>query len=191
MSLYRNRHYPLSDDWWDFKAPERLFDQFIGEPITGPHHPSVMYHHPMSMVPYYMRPVRRADSREADELGTGFSDVHNDAEQFAVRLDVSHFKPEEVTVSTTDNTLVVKAHHEEKLDEHGYIQRSFARKYVLPKECNLDQVKSQLSRDGVLTISTPKLAIEGKQERVIPISAAPNEEKKAKTKKQEAVMNGH
>lgn len=39
---------------------------------------------------------------------------------------------------------------------------------------------SQLSRDGVLTVSAPKLAVEGSSSRPIPIAAAPIEEKKKK-----------
>uniref|UniRef100_A0A914WXF0 SHSP domain-containing protein n=1 Tax=Plectus sambesii TaxID=2011161 RepID=A0A914WXF0_9BILA len=166
MAFYRNLPHHQWNHRWDSPAPEQLHNQFFGEPITGPHHPSVMYHHPLSVDPYYMHPVQHADACVAEELGTGFSDVHNDAKQFAVRLDVSHFKPEEVT-------------------------RSFVRKYSLPGECNLEQVKSQLSHDSVLTVSAPKVVIKGKPERLIPISAAPNEEKKDKSKKQQAIMNGH
>uniref|UniRef100_A0A914WT86 SHSP domain-containing protein n=1 Tax=Plectus sambesii TaxID=2011161 RepID=A0A914WT86_9BILA len=191
MAFCRHLPHLQWDNRWDSPAPERLYNQFYGEPITGPHHPSVMYHHPMSVAPYYMHPVQHTNACVAEELGTGFSDVHNDAKLFAVRLDVSHFKPEEVTVSTTGNTLVVKGEHQEKPDAHGYIQRSFVRKYSLPWECNLEQVKSQLSHDGVLTVSAPKVAIEGKPERHIPISAAPNEEKKDTVNKLQAMINGH
>uniref|UniRef100_A0A914WUN7 SHSP domain-containing protein n=1 Tax=Plectus sambesii TaxID=2011161 RepID=A0A914WUN7_9BILA len=186
MAFYRNIHHNQWDNRWDSPAPERLYDQFYREPLTGPRHPAVMFRHPMSMDPYYMHPVRCIDAYVAEELGTGFSDVHNDAKQFAVRLDVSRFKPEEVTVCTTGNTLLVKGEHQEELDAHGYTQRSFVRKYPLPGECNLKQIESQLSRDGVLTVSVPKVAIEGKPEHLIP-----NEEKKDKVNKLQAMMSGH
>lgn len=46
--------------------------------------------------------------------------------------------------------------HEEKQDEHGSISRHFIRKYMIPEQCDLDQVSSNLSSDGVLSISAPR-----------------------------------
>ncbi len=79
---------------------------------------------------------------------------------------------------TRDNILIVKGQHEEKADEHGSIERKFVRKYVLPKECNLEQLTGELSRDDVLIITAPKLAAEGRRERIIPVTSAPIDEKK-------------
>ena len=46
--------------------------------------------------------------------------------------------------------------------------RYFARKYTLPQGCNAENVLSNLSADGVLMITAPKLAIENK--RSVPIT---------------------
>lgn len=88
---------------------------------------------------------------------------------FQVSLDVQQFKPSEVTVKLQDNTVVIEGKHEEREDQHGYISRHFTRKYVLPKEVDIEQLASSLSSDGILTIKAPKkqAAIEG--ERVIQI----------------------
>lgn len=88
---------------------------------------------------------------------------------FQVSLDVQQFKPNEVTVKLQDNTVVIEGKHEEREDQHGYISRHFTRKYVLPKEVDIEQLASSLSSDGILTIKAPKkqAAIEG--ERVIQI----------------------
>lgn len=73
-----------------------------------------------------------------------------------VILDVQQFSPDEITVKTVDNHVVVEAKHEEKQDEHGYISRHFVRKYVLPPSHDLVNITSTLSSDGVLTITAPK-----------------------------------
>lgn len=73
-----------------------------------------------------------------------------------VILDVQQFSPDEITVKTVDNYVIVEAKHEERQDEHGYISRHFVRRYVLPSSHDLDNVTSTLSSDGVLTITAPK-----------------------------------
>lgn len=73
-----------------------------------------------------------------------------------VILDVQQFSPDEITVKTVDNHVIVEAKHEEKQDEHGYISRHFVRRYVLPPSHDLANVTSTLSSDGVLTITAPK-----------------------------------
>jgi crystallin alpha B len=50
-----------------------------------------------------------------------------------VNLDVHQFKPEEITVKTIENYVIIEGRHQEKEDEHGYIQRHFVRKYLLPE----------------------------------------------------------
>jgi len=105
-----------------------------------------------------------------DSKDTG-STVKCDKDGFHVNLDVQQFSPEEIQVKVVDNCVVVEGKHEEKQDEHGFISRHFVRRYAVPKEYKLDGIASKLSSDGVLTISAPKVeAIEGTQERVIPLT---------------------
>lgn len=61
----------------------------------------------------------------------------NNEKEFRVGLDVKHFRPEELKVTTKDNRIIVHARHEERPDEHGYIMRDFSRQYVLPKVLNV------------------------------------------------------
>ncbi|KRZ13097.1 Heat shock protein beta-1, partial [Trichinella zimbabwensis] len=82
-------------------------------------------------------------------------------------------EPEELTVKTTDNRLVITGRHEEKQDEHGFVKREFSRSYYLPQGVKPEQFVSNLSPDGKLIITAPKQAIEGSNERKIPITAAP------------------
>jgi len=74
---------------------------------------------------------------------------------FQVCLDVQKFAPNEISVKTIDNTVVVEAKHEERQDEHGYVSREFARRFTLPQGFNIKDVATQLSSDGILTIKAP------------------------------------
>lgn len=75
---------------------------------------------------------------------------------FQVSLDVQHFQPNEISVKTENNQVVVNAKHEEKRDDHGYISREFTRRYVLPEGFRNEDVTSTLSSDGVLTVKAPR-----------------------------------
>jgi HSP20 family molecular chaperone IbpA len=85
-------------------------------------------------------------------------------------MDVAQFKPNEITVKTVDNTVVIEGKHEERQDEHGFISRHFCRKYILPKDYDSNTVVSSLSSDGVLTVKAPPPKAENEgNERVIQI----------------------
>ncbi|XP_069691051.1 alpha-crystallin A chain-like [Periplaneta americana] len=153
----------------EFRQPLRLFDQNFGLGVLNDDllglHPHHSMHDPIR-VGYY-RPWRHQISR-----GSGVSNVKNDKENFKVNLDVQHFTPEEITVKTVDNFVVVEGKHGERLDEHGFVTREFKRRYKLPAECETESVKSSLSSDGVLTITAPKKALppSSGNERVVAIT---------------------
>lgn len=75
---------------------------------------------------------------------------------FQVCMDVQQFQPNEITVKTHDNSVVIEGKHEEREDQHGYISRQFVRRYTLPKGYDASSITSELSSDGVLTIKAPK-----------------------------------
>ena len=88
-----------------------------------------------------------------------------------MNLDVQQFKPDELTVKTVNNFVIVEGKHEERQDEHGFISRQFQRRYKLPVDVEADTVVSQLSSDGVLTVFAPKKALSAPAgERIVPIS---------------------
>lgn len=106
--------------------------------------------------------------KQAGRTGKGtVSGVGKDG--FQVVLDVQQFKPSEVSVKVVDNAVVVEGKHEEREDQHGYISRHFVRKYVVPKEVDIEQLGSTLSSDGILTLKAPKKAAAIEGERVIQI----------------------
>lgn len=118
----------------------------------------------------YNRPwaIARDALKEMSEDTRG---LHIGKDGFQANVDVHHFKPNEVTVKTVDNTVVIEGKHEERDDGHGSIQRHFVRKYVLPKDYDMSTINSSLSSDGVLSVrAPPPPALTGNGERHVPIT---------------------
>lgn len=86
--------------------------------------------------------------------------VHKTKHQFTVRLELPHFSPEEISVKTMDDFLVVEGEHEEKEDTQGFISRSFRRKYHLPLNADKDNVHCTVNAEGILTVAVPRINIE-------------------------------
>ncbi|GAB6030037.1 hypothetical protein CHUAL_005722 [Chamberlinius hualienensis] len=117
---------------------------------------------------FYIRPRRFADRQSCGASQIKLSD---DGSKFQLMLDVNQFTPDELSVKTLDNSVVIHGKHEEKLDEHGFVSREFTRRYVLPEGISPECVTSSLTPDGVLTIEAPKPTPERPaiNERVVPI----------------------
>ncbi|CAL7948310.1 unnamed protein product [Xylocopa violacea] len=153
----------LFSDWWEeLERPHRLLDQNFGlglypEQLLNP-----------NIIEQYILPSRERRMRTPliyyrpwGELlrkteGGGTSTVKADKDKFQVVLDVQQFKPEEINVKVVDKCVIVEGKHEEKQDEHGWISRQFTRKYLIPEQCDIDQVTSSISTDGVLSITAPR-----------------------------------
>lgn len=150
------------------KSRSRILDQAFGMPLTDSDILTSMVSPFMSpwIVHDYFRPWRQLASLTRD-LG---STIKTDKDKFQVNLDVQHFSPEEITVKAADGYVYIEAKHEEKQDEHGFISRQFVRKYALPEGAESDDVISELSSDGILTVTAPRKVIDSKGERVVPIT---------------------
>lgn len=169
----------LFSDWWeDLDRPHRLSDQHFGLSLD----PGDLAERiaPSSLDLLSFRPNKLRYNRSAryhpflhsslvKRSGKGASTVAADKDKFVVTLDVQQFRPEEINVKVVDNSIVVEAKHEEKEDEHGWISRQFIRKYTVPEQCDIQQVESQLSSDGVLTIAAPRKEVAKDNEKVIKI----------------------
>uniref|UniRef100_A0A1I7XQ80 SHSP domain-containing protein n=1 Tax=Heterorhabditis bacteriophora TaxID=37862 RepID=A0A1I7XQ80_HETBA len=94
-------------------------------------------------------------------------EVVNNENKFAVSLDVSQFKPEELQVHVDGRELTIEGKQEVK-DSHGFMQRSFLRKWTLPTDADLDAITPSISDKGHLTIEVLKKANENTR-RTIPI----------------------
>ena len=67
-----------------------------------------------------------------------FPQVKYDRKEFEVKLDVSQYTPEELSVKIADNELVVSGSHQQKADKYGYVRREFTRRFVVPEVSLLD-----------------------------------------------------
>ncbi|XP_031627013.1 heat shock protein 23-like [Contarinia nasturtii] len=163
------------------------------------HHFGSGYHQPSEL---WVCPVRRSALRSINDTGNYLrsqlshldkleKQSHIGKEGFQVFLDVQHFLPNEISVKTENNSIVVHAKHEEKQDDHGYISREFTRRYDLPKGFKPEDVTSSLSSDGVLSLKCPQTpAVEGSNVRQVQIQQTgpakqcikSNEEKKEEPK---------
>jgi len=108
--------------------------------------------------------------------------VTNDDQKFEVTLDVSEYKPEELKVTTVNNTLAIEGKHEShKSDQDNTpmstasgsssVMRQFSRKWTLPTDADPNNVVSNLSSDGILMITAPRKGAIGSQ---VPIQKAIN-----------------
>lgn len=92
--------------------------------------------------------------------------------KLALRYDVSQFNPEEVTVKTTDNEILVHAKHHEET-EGRKVHREFTRKFQLPENIDPKTLKATLSKDGVLHVEAPApQAVEAPKENLVPIEVS-------------------
>jgi len=97
--------------------------------------------------------------------------VKENDSKFEVTLDVPQYRPEELKVTVVNNVLSIEGKHvEDKSDKQGEdasfsssSMRQFSRKWTLPSQCDSDQVISNLSSDGILMVTAPKMALTHEQ----------------------------
>ena len=92
--------------------------------------------------------------------------VNENDSKFEVTLDVPQYKPEELKVTVINNVLSIEGKHAEDKSDKGEeaafsssVMRQFSRKWTLPSQCDPDKVMSNLSSDGILMVTAPKLAL--------------------------------
>lgn len=101
--------------------------------------------------PYWADQTMLTGHRVGDAI-----DVVDSDKEYNVSVDVSQFEPEELKVNIVDNQLIIEGKHAEKTDKYGQVERHFIRKYNLPTGVRPEQIKSELSNNGVLTVKYEK-----------------------------------
>lgn len=87
------------------------------------------------------------DQEEEDELGWKIKQIEktNHAKSgYRLCLDIQKFAPNEITIKTVDDVIVIEAKHEERQHE---------RSYRLPAAFKIEDIVSSISSDGVLTVT--------------------------------------
>lgn len=90
----------------------------------------------------------------ADGLQSPFIQDTEEGRVLKLRFDVTQYEPDEIVVKTVDNRLTVHAKHEEK-SENRSVYREYNREFHLPDGTDVEQIRSSLSNDGVLTVDCP------------------------------------
>ncbi|CAN9504867.1 unnamed protein product [Ophioblennius macclurei] len=85
----------------------------------------------------------------------GVSEIRTGQDSWKINLDVNHFSPEEITITTKEGYLQISGNHQERQDEHGSVSRCFTRKYKLPQGVDLQHISSSLSGEGILSVEAP------------------------------------
>ncbi|KAK0043193.1 heat shock protein Hsp-12.2-like [Biomphalaria glabrata] len=119
--------------------------------------------------PGYNCNVSSGDSR-AVARRYGDSEVHNTDKEFRVRMDLHHYKPEEVKITSDNTKITINAKHEEKQDNHGYVSREITRIYKLPENVDPSSISSTMNAHGILNIKVQKKALEEPKETPIPVT---------------------
>lgn len=71
---------------------------------------------------------------------------------FQVLLDVVQFRPEDIIIQTFEGWLLIKAQHGPRMDEHGFVSRSFTRQYKLPNGVENKDLSALFCHDGILVV---------------------------------------
>ncbi|XP_040568279.1 uncharacterized protein [Lepeophtheirus salmonis] len=98
--------------------------------------------------------------------------IKDEEDKFEISLDTHQYRPDELKVNIKDGVISIEAKHEEKSEDGcKFVSKQFMRKYTLPKNTKPETVNSNLSSDGVLVITAPKIkAIVQEGERAVPIT---------------------
>jgi len=82
------------------------------------------------------------------------SDMVETEKDYQIKMNVATYEPKDIRVrAVSDRDLLIEGSHQAEGGE-----RSFSQRIGLPRQANMEAVTSSLSKDGVLTITAPKLA---------------------------------
>ena len=89
--------------------------------------------------------------------------------ELKITFDLNGYKPEDVNIKVTDNTLKVQAVHIDN-SRGNQIHREYSRSYILPEWVNPELLRARMSDNGTLTVEVPLPQVQpNKLERVIKI----------------------
>jgi len=78
-------------------------------------------------------------------------------EKFQIQLELPGFAPEDFSLKTKDDIIVVEAVHEAQDKDGSTGSRKFTREFKLPSGVVREQIASTYSGEGILTVSAPRV----------------------------------
>ena len=113
--------------------------------------------------------AKQADQNIADNTEEfAVLPADENGEKFKVTLDVSEYKPSEISIHVNERYLVVTAERkEERVDEHGAIahHKRYERKFSLSAEVDAEFLSSRY-RDGKITIEAPRKEVSNEMRKL-------------------------
>ncbi|KAM9252922.1 heat shock protein beta-3 [Dugong dugon] len=96
--------------------------------------------------------LKKAKAAQATQVDSVAEMSQDGKSQFQILLDVVQFLPEDIIIQTFEGWLLIKAQHGTRMDEHGFISRSFTRQYKLPDGVEIKDLSAILCHDGILVV---------------------------------------
>uniref|UniRef100_A0A4W3K8A7 Heat shock protein, alpha-crystallin-related, b3 n=2 Tax=Callorhinchus milii TaxID=7868 RepID=A0A4W3K8A7_CALMI len=94
--------------------------------------------------------------REKDKLSSEDSaelaEPNKEEIPFEIMLDVVQFRPEDIMIQVFEGWLLIRAQHRRRMDEHGFISRSFTRQYKLSDGLEAKDLSAVFCHDGILVV---------------------------------------
>uniref|UniRef100_A0A915B326 SHSP domain-containing protein n=2 Tax=Parascaris univalens TaxID=6257 RepID=A0A915B326_PARUN len=107
------------------------------------------------------------------QVVAGPGEIINTEHGFTIELDVKHFRPHDIKVTLTGNTLsVVGDRLEDDNTSSQTLRRSFTRKYSIPNDVRMSSISSYMTDSGLLIIRGSR---KGWKETEISVHVAPPE----------------
>lgn len=83
--------------------------------------------------------------------------VSYDQDKFQVEFNVQDYTPEELSIKTEGDVLIVLAKHQTKAEGgQSFVSKQFEQRFSLPSGVKIEKIASSLSKDGILTVSAPR-----------------------------------
>lgn len=130
---------------------------------------------PTGFWPAMFEPFRQAGTRLADWLSPA-AEASQDDGAYRIAMELPGVAEEDIHLSVDDGVVTVKgekkASREEKGESWYFSERqfgSFSRSFRLPQDADASAVKAEM-KDGLLTVTVPKKALEAPKTTRIPIS---------------------
>merc|ERR1711971_294102 len=126
--------------------------------LLAPPHPSSS-----SLVPAAATAATSVNRSNNMALHSGESDmspkakVSYDQDKFQVEFNVQDYTPEELSIKTEGDVLIVLAKHETKAEGgQSFVSKQFEQRFSLPSGVKPEKISSSLSKDGFLTVTAPR-----------------------------------
>jgi len=136
-----------------------LGDPFFSHPLGGVGVTDPVFRRTERPVVNY-QPEKMGDSSDLSPKAK----VSYDQDKFQVEFNVQEYSPEDLSIKTEGDVLIVLAKHETKVEGgQSFVSKQFEQRFSLPSGVKPDKISSSLSKDGYLTVTAPResMAITG------------------------------